>query len=112
MQRDLGRETRDRLATLEQATQLHSEVLGAFVEHVPALAAILNSTAVSNADDAQRLEEALVRRAFQLCESLLRQALLPQEAAYNTQVVQRNAKRLVQLVEILSATTANRGPHG
>ena len=109
---DLGRGTRRAMTELESQTGQHSEVLAAFSEHLPVLTAMLNSAVLKNSKDAARLEEQLVRRVLLLCEALLRQALLPREAAYDAQVVQRNSQRLIQLIEVLSATNAQKGNHG
>lgn len=113
MQRDLGRTTRDQIAVLERSTGVHSAVLAAFFEHVPGLIATLNSAQIADAKSARELEEQMVRRLFQLTETMLRQAVTPQAAAFDERVVHKQATRLVDLVQVIISTVAHKGEtHG
>jgi hypothetical protein len=103
MCRDLARGTRERVATLEPEHG-HSEVLAAITEHVPALAASLNSAQVRTLEDAKALEDQLVKRSMQLAETLLRQALTIDASAYDGQVIRKNTKRLAELAKVISST--------
>lgn len=102
MYRDLGRGTREHIAALEQQTGQHSEVLAALMEHLPALIAGLHSAQPVSLADARLLEAQLVRRTMQLAETLLRQAVTSQAAAYDPQVVTHNASRLLELARLLA----------
>ena len=96
MHRDLTRSARDQLAALELQSGEHSEVVAAVLEHAPAFGAALQSAHVATLDDARLLEAQLVRRALQLAETLLRQMLTTEAAAYDPEVVPRNAGRVVE----------------
>ena len=112
MHRDLARRLRDELAALEQAGGVHSEVLAAMLEHIPALGAMLQSAQVGNEQDARELEARLVRRALQLAETLLRQLLTRQAAAYDPAIIQRSADRLVELAARIPHTAPKEASHG
>lgn len=101
MYRDLLRNTRDHIAALERETGTHSEVLAAFLEHLPALTAALNSATVPNVAEAKQLENQLVKRAMQLTESLLRQGVTAEAAAFDPEVIQSNTSRVTELVRVL-----------
>ncbi len=101
MYRDLGRGTREHIAALEQHTGQHSEVLAALMEHLPALIAGLHSAQPSSLAEAKRLESVLVKRTMQLAETLLRQAVTTQAAAYDPQVIQQNSGRLLELARLI-----------
>jgi hypothetical protein len=102
MHRDLAHAVRDQLAAIEQGSGVHSEVLAAMFEHVPAFGAALQSAHLGTPDDARLLEAQLTRRALQLAETLLRQMLTAEAAAYDPQVVRHNAGRLVELAQRVS----------
>jgi hypothetical protein len=104
MHRDLARAARDQLAAIERDGGGHSEVLAAMLEHVPAFGAALQSARLASVDDARALEARLTRRALQLAETLLRQMLTAEAAAYDPQVVRHNASRLVELAQHLTPT--------
>lgn len=104
MYRDLGRRNRERLSELEREAGRHSEVLATLSEHLPALLAMLHASSPASVQDAKRLEQTLVQRTFQLCETLLRQAATREAAAYDPQVIQRNTGRLIELARVLSST--------
>lgn len=99
MQRDLAHTTRDQIAELENSSGVYSAVLAAFVEHVPALIATLNSAQVPDINAARQLEDQLVRRTFQLAEALLRQAVTPNAVAYDERVVHKYAGRFTDLIQ-------------
>jgi hypothetical protein len=101
MYRDLGRGTREYITALERDTGQHSEVLAALVEHLPALMAALNAAQPRSIKEAKQLEDALVRRTMQLAETLLRQAITAQAAAYEPQVVAKNSGRLLELARLI-----------
>jgi len=101
MYRDLLRNTRDHIAALERESGTHSEVLAAFLEHLPALIATLNSATVPDIAEARQLENQLVKRAMQLIESLLRQGVTAEAAAFDPQVIHHNSSRVSELVRVL-----------
>lgn len=105
MYRDLGRGTREHIAALEQHTGQHSEVLAALMEHLPALMAGLHSAQPTSLAEAKRLEAQLVKRTLQLAETLLRQAVTSQAAAYDPQVIAQNAGRLLELARLVPQPT-------
>lgn len=101
MYRDLGRSTRESVAQLAQSSGQHSEVLAALLEHIPALTAALHSAPLNSVDDAKQLEAQLVGRTLQLAETLLRQAVTQQAAAYDPQVIAKHSARLLELARVL-----------
>jgi hypothetical protein len=101
MYQDMGRGTRQHITSLERDTSQHSEVLGALVEHLPALMATLSAAQPRTVEDAKLLEDALVRRTMQLAEMLLRQSVTSQAAAYDPNVVARNSGRLLELARLI-----------
>jgi hypothetical protein len=102
MYRDLGRNTRDQIATLELAEHAHSDVLAALMEHVPALMATLNAAQVSTLDSAKHMEAQLVRRTLQLAETLLRQGVTTQAAAFDVDVINRHSGALCELARMIT----------
>ena len=59
------------------------------LDHLTSMLALVVSQAPANEGDANKFEEALVRRAFALFETLLRQGTTPHAAAYDPMVVRR-----------------------
>lgn len=104
MYRDLGRGTRQQIASLERDSGEHSEVLAAIMEHVPALMATLNAAQPKTVEEARHLEDVLVRRTMQLSETLLRQAVTSRAAAYDPQVISKHASRLLELARLIPPT--------
>lgn len=104
MQRDMTHDMRDQLAALEMESGRHSEVLAAMLEHVPAFGAALQSGHAGTVAEAAALEAQLVRRALQLAESLLRQMLTQEAAAYDPQVVRAQASRLIELARSVATS--------
>lgn len=101
MYRDLSRGTREHIAALDRDTGDHSEVLATLIEHLPALMAQLNAAQPRSIEAARELEDALVRRTIQLAETLLRQAITSRAAAYDPEVISKNAGRLLELARLI-----------
>lgn len=101
--RDLTASVRDALVRVEGRSGRHSEVLNAAIDHATTALAMVVSAAPRDEKQAAQLEDALVRRAFALCESLLRQAATPQAAAYDPQVVQRHVAATIQLASTIQS---------
>ncbi len=99
--RDMGRNTRENLNGLEQ-NHSHSEVIASISEHSLAMAALLVSAQIKSLDDGQKLEQQLVRRAMQLTEALLRQAVTKQASAYDPEVIRNHNSKVIELVRLLS----------
>lgn len=100
MHRDLTHKTRSQLSELEP-TYGHSEVLASLMEHIPALAATLNSAQIKDLQGAVQLEAQLTARSLQLAESLLRQAITSQARAHDGKVVLKHIQPLVELALII-----------
>lgn len=100
--RDLLTRQRDSLARLD-GQGAHSEVLALLLEHLTAAFATLLSHPLADERDAIRLEAALVRRALGMGEALLRQAVTPEAAALDPQVVHRHLAPTLALAGVLSA---------
>jgi hypothetical protein len=109
--RDMGRNTRQSIARLEQ-THGHSEVTAAAYEHALAMAATLMSAQVASFEDAVTLEERLVKRAMQLSEALLRQAVTSQASAFDPEVIQKHSDRVIELVRVLSVNQLTKQQKG
>jgi hypothetical protein len=99
--RDMGRNTRESLVSLEQSHG-HSEVTAAIHEHSLAMTASLVSAQITTLEDAVKLEERLVRRAMQLSEALLRQAIISQASAFDSAVILNHCSKVIELVRMLS----------
>lgn len=104
MYRDLGRGTREQTAHLERQTGQHSEVLATMMEHLPALIAAMHAAPMGSVEDARQLEVLLVRRTLQMTETLLRQAVTTNAAAFDSQVVVKNAGQLLELARLIPLT--------
>lgn len=87
--RDLMGRLRESLVRAEGRTGQHSEVVSLLLDHLTAMLALAVSQAPADEGAAAKLEEALVRRAFALCETLLRQGTTPDAAAYDPTIVRR-----------------------
>jgi hypothetical protein len=107
MYRDLGRTTREQIAAVEQTDHIHSDVLAALMEHLPALIATLNAAQVNSIDSAKHLEAQLVRRTLQLAETLLRQGITTEAAAFDGNVVRQHAARLCEIARLIPTTPTN-----
>jgi hypothetical protein len=101
--RDMTARQRDALVRIEGQTGHHSEVMNAVLDQLITCMAMVVSTAPPDEAAATKLEDALVRRAFALSESLLRQAATPGAAAFDRDVVRRHMAATLEL----SATISN-----
>jgi hypothetical protein len=111
--RDLGARLRHDLAAVERDGSAHSEVVTSLVEHTAAMAATVLSAHPQNKREAQAVEDQLVRRAAALAETLLRQGVTPNAAAFDPKVVRRHCQNLATMAQLLpTTTTAEGGPHG
>ena len=63
--------------------------------------ALLISAEVGNLEQAKQLEDKLLRRSFAHTESLLRQATIPQAAAFDPDGVQRHIGATLQLAQAI-----------
>jgi hypothetical protein len=95
--RDMTARLREALVRTEATSGAHSEVLNALLDHATASLALLVSHAPANTQEAAKLEDALVRRAFALTEALLRQATTTTAAAYDPAVVRRHMAATMEL---------------
>lgn len=100
--RDLLGRLRDALVRAEGESGMHSEVMVALLDHLSTSIALAMSQVPAGRDDAVRLEDAMVRRSFALCESLLRQATTPSAAAYDPGVVRRHAAGTLEIARALA----------
>ena len=101
--RDLLVRQRDALVRIEGESGVHSEVLAALFDHLTAALALALSHELSDTASAARLEDALVRRALNMSDSLLRQAATSHAAAYDAGVVRRHAGATIELALHLSS---------
>ena len=76
-------------------------------EHVIAMAAVILSSQPKTTAEAIQVEDQLVRRAMAMAEAMLRQALTPSAAAFDSAVIQRHSARLIELVTLI-----NQAPKG
>lgn len=100
--RDLLGRLRDALVRTEGATGCHSDVMSAVLDHLSTVLALAVSHEPKDADEAALLEDALVRRSFALCESLLRQATTPAAAAFDPGVVRRHLAGTLEISRTLA----------
>jgi hypothetical protein len=108
--RDLTARLRDRLARVEAETGRHSEVMSTVLDHGTSLIAHMISSEPSDAEQASKLEDALVRRAFALAESLLRQGMTEHASAFDSDVVSRHMLATTQLAAAIQ--TLKGASHG
>ena len=97
--RDLMARPREALVRAEGRSGKHSEVASLLLDHLAALLALVVSQAPANDDETVKFEDALVRRAFGLCETLLRQATIQNAAAYDPEVIRRHMRPALELAE-------------
>ncbi|WP_431263328.1 PspA/IM30 family protein [Roseateles chitinivorans] len=88
--RDLTSRLRESLVRVENDSGQHSEVVSLLLDHFVGALALAISQAPADADEARKFEEALVRRATALSETLLRQGTPLTASAYDPQVVRRH----------------------
>lgn len=97
--RDLTARLRDALALLEGQGVGHSDVMNLLLDHLTGSLALAMGALPRGADEAARLEDALVRRAFTLTDGLLRQATTSRACAYDPDVVQRHLSTTLELAQ-------------
>ncbi len=95
--RDMTAGLREALVRTEGESGKHSEVLNALLDHATTSLALVVSRAPADESEGVKLEDALVRRAFALCEALLRQATTASAAAYDPAVVRRHMPATIEL---------------
>ncbi|KPF69461.1 hypothetical protein IP84_06395 [beta proteobacterium AAP99] len=95
--RDLMGRVREALVRIEGRTGKHSEVVSLLLDHLTSALALVVSQVPAEETDAAKFEEALVHRAFALCETLLRQGNTPHAAAYDPTVVRRHLGATIEL---------------
>lgn len=105
--RDLMGRLRESLVRTEGRSGRHSEVLTVLLDHFTAVLALVISSAPADDAAAVAFEDTLVRRACALCETLLRQGLVPQAAAYDPAVVRRHLAPTVDLALSLQTLKGN-----
>lgn len=105
--RDLTARLRESLVRTEGQTGQHSEVVSLLLDHFIAAQALVISQAPADGDEARRFEEALVRRAVALSETLLRQGIPPTAAAFDPQVVRRHLAPTLDLALALKSNLDN-----
>ena len=105
--RDLTGRAREALVRTEGRTGRHSEVVSLLLDHLSSTLALVVSQAPADDASALQFEEGLVRRACALCETLLRQGLTPQAAAYDPAVVRRHLAPTIELALSLQTLKGN-----
>jgi hypothetical protein len=101
--RDMTGRLRDSLVRVEGASGRHSELMTALIEHTTASLALMVSQAPQDVAEAAALEDVLVRRAFALCDTLLRQASSSSAAAYDPAVARRHLGATLELANNLQS---------
>ncbi|MFT3929268.1 MAG: hypothetical protein QM709_03120 [Spongiibacteraceae bacterium] len=107
--RELMSRTRDGLVAAELEAGRHSDVLLAILDHLTALLAVTISSRITNSAEAAQLEDTLVRRAFSLTESLLRQGATQEASAFDPTVVRRHIPATLELANLLNNTSNHEG---
>ncbi|MGA0608968.1 hypothetical protein [Caldimonas sp. KR1-144] len=102
--RDLTGRLREALVRTEGRTGKHSEVVSLLLDHLTACVALVVSQTPGDEIEATKFEDALVRRAFALCETLLRQGTTLHAAAYDPTVVRRYMSQAVELAANLQTS--------
>ena len=101
--RDMTGRLREALVRTEGSSGRHSEVLTLLLDHVTTSLAMVVSQAPTDEAAAAKLEDALVRRAFALCEALLRQATTATAAAYDPAVIRRHIAATIELAATIQS---------
>jgi hypothetical protein len=101
--RDMTGRLREALVRTEGSSGRHSEVLTLLLDHVTTSLAMVVSQVPSDEAAAAKLEDALVRRAFALCEALLRQATTATAAAYDPAVIRRHIAATIELAATIQS---------
>lgn len=108
--RDLTARLRESLVRAEGRSGQRSEVVGLLLDHLTSTLALAVSQSPQDDAQARQFEEALVRRAFAQCESLLRQAAAPHASALDPQVLRRHMGPTAELA--LHLSTLKGASHG
>lgn len=95
--RDLTARLRQALLRCEGQSAKHSEVVSLLLDHLVAALALVIGQVPSDENGAANFEDLLVRRAFAMTETLLRQATPPSAAAYDPAVVRRHVGPTMEL---------------
>lgn len=101
--RDLLGRLREALVRIEGTSGHHSDVMSAVLDHLASSLALAISHNPADEQEAARLEDALVRRAFALTEALLRQAMTQTATAHDPAVVRRHMAATIQLASTLQS---------
>lgn len=107
--RDLTARLRESLVRVENDSGQHSEVVSLLLDHFVGALALAISQAPADADEARKFEEALVRRAAALSETLLRQGTPLTASAYDPQVVRRHLGSTLELAHPLQSAPLSKG---
>ncbi len=110
--RDLTARLRESLVRAEGRTGQRSEVVNLLLDHLTSTLALVVSQAPADEAQALQFEDALVRRAFALTESLLRHASAPHASALDPHVVRRHVGPTAELAVHLSTITMKGSSHG
>ncbi|RZJ11009.1 MAG: hypothetical protein EOP39_07345 [Rubrivivax sp.] len=100
--RELTHRLREALVRIEGTEGRHSEVLSTLLEQITTLMALVISHSPADCAEAVKLEDAVVRRAALLGESLLRQAAGTAHA-FDPGVVKRHLSTSIELASTLNA---------
>jgi hypothetical protein len=87
-------------------------VVNLLLDHLTSTLALVVSQAPADEAQALQFEDALVRRAFALTESLLRHASAPHASALDPHVVRRHVGPTAELAVHLSTLTLKGSSHG
>jgi hypothetical protein len=98
---DLTSTLRESLVRVEGQNGKHSEVVSLLLDHLIAMLALVVSQAPASDEAATKFEEVLVRRAFSMCETLLRQGTTALAAAYEPTVIRSRMGPTIELANNL-----------
>lgn len=96
---------------VENRHQMHSEAVTAVIEWVPQIAATLLAERRFSKDapeQAVALEDALIKRCFQLTTALLRLGVTPQTECYDPAAIEGHLGRVIELADLISADRKQR----
>lgn len=95
--RELMGRLRNSLVHAEGSSGKHSDIVSLVLDQLTGMLALAMSQAPADENAAAEFEEALLRRAFALSETLLRQGSTPHAAAYDPTVVRRLMAPTIEL---------------
>ncbi len=98
----------ENLVRAESRLGRQSEVLNLLLDHLTSMLALVVSQAPRQDEEITAFEDALVRRSFALCETLLRQGATPQAAAFDPAVVRRHAGETIEMLRQLQVLKGTR----